>query len=296
VQLNWIPNGAAKALASQRSRTVGALIPTLGHQNFATLVECLQEELTDAGCTLLLGCAAFSAERETQQAAKMIERGVDCIVLLGHSHAPTLYELLAAHKTPYLITYTSGEPGETNCVGFDNYAAFSNLVRHLLDLGHRNFGLIAQSSEGNDRVARRIDAMRDLLAQEGIAVRPQHFISTPNWSLPVGRKAFATVMSHDPKPTAIVCTNDYLAAGALIEAKHSGISVPEDVSIAGFDDIDLSAHLDPPLTTVRVPDREMGREAAKYIISVVNGVMPETPPTLNAELILRKSTAPPKGR
>jgi len=294
VQLNWIPNGAAKALASQRSRTVGVLIPTLGHQNFATLVECIQEELTQAGCTLLLGCSAFSPAREAQQAAKMIERGVDCFVLLGRTHAPALYEALAAHKTPYLVTYMSAEAGETNCIGFDNYTAFSNLVRHLLDLGHRSFGFIAQASEGNDRVERRVEAMRDILANEGIAVRPQHFVSTPNWSLPVGRRAFASVMSHAPTPTAIVCTNDYLAAGALIEAKANGIRVPEDLSIAGFDDIDLSAHLDPPLTTVRVPDRQMGREAARYILAIMNDQQPEPPPVLDAELIVRKSTAPPK--
>lgn len=293
-QLNWIPNGAAKALASLRSRTVGALIPSLWHQNFATMVDCLQDELTGAGYTLLLGCSGFSLEREAEQAAKMIERGVECLVLIGEYHSPALFDAIDAHRVAYLVTYTTGREAKHVCVGFDNYAAFTRIVEHLLELGHRRFGILAQESSENDRIQQRIEAARDVLAREGIAVRPQHFVSAGNWTMSAGRDAFRKLLGSDPFPTALICTNDYLAAGALIEAKAAGIKVPEELSVSGFDDIDWAAHMEPAITTVRVPDQQMGREAARYVIDVIEGRTPNPPQRIEAELIIRSSTTRPK--
>jgi len=293
-ELQWVPNAAAKALASLRTRTVGVMIPTLSHQNFAILIEALQQRLGAAQYTLLLCCVEAADDLRLQQARKLVEQGVEYLVLVGEAQPPALYELLASRKVPYLITYTSGRTGMHTCIGFDNYASGARITQHLLDLGHRNFGIVAHDSLNNDRIQQRIEGIRDTLARAGIAIRPQHFVGVDSRHIASGREGMRRILADSAvRPTALICTNDYIATGAMIEAKALSLAIPRDLSIVGFDDADMSAHLDPPLTTVRVPSRRMGEEIATYIIARLEGSMSEAPPPLEAQLIVRGSTAPP---
>ena len=290
--LNWVPNGVAKALASLRTRTIGVMIPTLAHQNFATLIEALQKDLGAAHYTLILCCMDVADELRLQQARKLVEQGIECLVLVGESQPDGLFDLLRSQNVPYVITYTSGRQREHTCIGFDNYAASARLTEHLLALGHRNFGMIAHAVEGNDRIQQRIAAVQDTLARAGIAIRPQHVVRVDSRHIASGREGMRKILADDAlRPTALICTNDYIASGAMIEAKQLGLVIPQDLSIVGFDDTDMSAHLDPPLTTVRVPTRRMGEEIAKYVIGYLEDGAADCPPPLEAELIIRSSTA-----
>ena len=247
-ELKWVPNGAAKALASLRTRTVGVMIPTLSHQNFATLIEALQHDLAAAQYTLILCCMDATAELHLQQARTLVERGIECLVLVGEAHPDALFDLLRSQNVPYVITYTSGRDPQHTCIGFDNYAAAARLTEHLLDLGHRNFGMVAHESQGNDRIQQRIAAVHDTLARSGLAIRPQHLVRVNSRHIASGREGMRKIVLDDRmRPTALVCTNDYIATGAMIEAKELGLVIPRDLSIVGFDDTDMSAHLDPRL-------------------------------------------------
>lgn len=292
--LKWIPNGAAKALASSRSRTVGILIPTLGHQNFGVLIDALQRELSRAQLTLLLACDETSLDRRVQQARKMVERGVECLVLIGESHPPAVFDLLEAYRVPCVITYTTGRERRHPCIGFDNRAAAAELTRHLLSLGHRSFGLIAHLVEGNDRIQQRIAGIHDTLKREGITIHPEHYAHVDSRYVASGREGLRRILAApQAQPTALICTNDYIATGAIIEARHLQIDVPGQLSIAGFDDTDMSAHLNPPLTTIRVPSREMGEAVARYIIDLLENGKAQVPAPMPAPLIVRESTAAP---
>jgi LacI family transcriptional regulator len=296
--LGWIPNGAAKALASRRSHTIGALIPGLGHPNFGHIIQALQSKLALHGYTLLLGCTNNSMQSAMDQALKMVERGIECIVLIGFTQPPRLFPYLADRKIPSVITYTTGKPDtelayETKVIGFDNKESISLVVRHLLELGHRNFGCISMvASKLNDRMNQRVEGVRDALACEGLAIRPQHLVELEEATISAGRAGVRQILDAKNWPTAIVCTNDYYAAGAIIEAKASGVAVPVQMSIAGFDDLELSSHLDPPITTVKVPDRAMGERVAEYILSLLDGDDPPKEAAFHAELVIRKSTGP----
>lgn len=294
--LNWVPNGAAKALASLQSRTIGAVIPTLGHQNFAILVEALQQELAKANYTLVLGCVESAAtEVRVQLGRKMVERGVDCLVLVGEAQPTALLELLKTQRVPYVITYTSGKIAGNTCIGFDNYLASARITRHLLELGHRRFAMIAASPEGNDRMQQRIAGVKDTLAQAGLGIKSAHFaVAASSRRIETGRTALRQILA-DPsdRPTAVICSNDYVATGAMIEAASMHIAVPGQLSITGFDDVDLSAHLVPALTTIRVPARQIGEEIARYVIRYLEEGSAPVPPPLEAELVVRDSTAPP---
>lgn len=290
-ELGWIPHGAAQALASLRTRTVGALIPTLGHQTIATMLEALQNRLGEAGYTLLLG---KPDERELDQATKMVQNGVECLILMGEDHPAALFTMLERRKVFHVIVYTSGGFGRTNCIGFDNYREMASMVAHLLDLGHTRFGVIARDFRTNDRTRLRANAIRDTLAHAGLAVRPMHFKVLPHWTVGCGREGMRAILAEDMRPTAVVCTNDYLATGAMIEAKAQGLKVPDDISVTGFDDLEMSAHMDPPLTTIHVPAVEVGQTIADYVIqSIEHGPTP-LPPPVTARLVIRQSTAPPR--
>jgi LacI family transcriptional regulator len=296
-ELGWIPHGAAQALASFRTRTIGALIPTLGHQTIATMLESLQQALGASGYTLLLGRPDVAArERTVDQAAKMIQNGIECLVVMGEDHPPELFALLEQRNIFHVIVYTVGAFGRTNCIGIDNFAEMSKMVRYLLGLGHRSFGVIAADYTHNDRIRLRINAIREALAEEGLAVRPQHFKVVPQWTIGCGRDGMRAILAEPTRPTAVICTNDYLASGALIEATSSGVAVPGEISISGFDDIELASHLDPPLTTIHVPTQRMGQAIADYIIRVFDGDDVALPIRVEAELVVRASTAPPRDR
>jgi LacI family transcriptional regulator len=224
----------------------------------------------------------------------MPEQGIECLVLVGEAQPEGLFDLLKSQNLPYVITYTSGRDKTHTCIGFDNYAASAKSTEHLLELGHRNFGMVAHESEGNDRIQQRIAGVRDTLAREGIAIRPQHFVRVNSRHIASGRDGMRQILAEAQlRPTALICTNDYIATGAMIEAKKLDLVIPRDLSIVGFDDTDMSAHLDPPLTTVRVPSRRMGEEIARYVIGYLENGSAECPPPLAAELIIRSSTAPP---
>jgi LacI family transcriptional regulator len=293
-ELGWIPHGAAQALASLRTRTVGALIPTLGHQTIATMLESLQQSLGAAGYTLLLGRPDASRDRTVVQVSKMIQNGVECLVLMGEDHPPELFAMLEQRRIFHVIAYTTGGMGHSNCIGIDNHDEMSKMVKYLLGLGHRSFGVIAANYAHNDRIRMRINAIRDTLAEEGIAVRPSHFKVVPQWTIGCGREGMRAILAEDQRPTAVICTNDYLASGAVIEARAAGLSVPGDISVSGFDDNELASHIDPPLTTVHVPAVEMGKTIAEYVIFVLDGGERALPIRLDAQLVVRQSTAPPR--
>lgn len=295
--LNWVPNGAAKALASLRSRTIGALIPTLGHQNFATLVEAIQVELAKANYTLIIGCVESSTDLRVTQVRKMVERGIECLVLVGEAQPDAVYDLLKAQRVPFVITYTVARDPKKVSIGFDNYNASVRVTQHLLDLGHRSFAMIAPSAEGNDRIQQRIAGAKDTLAKAGLGIRPQHFAQVESSRrIASGRSGLQQIWASSDRPSALICTNDYIATGAMIEAKARRVNIPRDLSVVGFDDVDLSAHLDPPLTTVRVPVRPMGEEIARYVIRLLEKGVATPPPPLDADLVVRGSTAPPRAR
>lgn len=292
-ELGWIPHGAAQALASLRTRTVGAIIPTLGHQTIAGMLEALQAGLGRAGYTLLLGRPDESDERTHEQVTKMIQTGVECLVLMGEDHAPSLFEMIEQRGIAHVIVYTTGGFGRANCIGFDNYREMARIVRYMLELGHTSFGVIARDFSRNDRTRLRINAIRDTLAEAGLAVRPQHFKVLPEWTVGCGREGMRAILSETLRPTAVICTNDYLATGAMIEAKSAGLSVPHDISVTGFDDLELARHMDPPLTTLHVPAAEMGELVAQYVIGYLEDGKTDLPPPIAGELVVRGSTAPP---
>ncbi|CAD6545729.1 HTH-type transcriptional repressor CytR [Paraburkholderia kirstenboschensis] len=291
--LGWVPHAAARALATQRTGTVGAVVPTLANEHFATAIQVLQDELEEKGYTLLLACSEYDLQREYRQVRKMLERGVDAIAVVGEGHHPDLYPLLKQRDVPCVSTFTFGPKQRSISVGVDNYRAFYDATNYLLDLGHRRIAMIAQNADTNDRAAARREGVRVALAERGIAIHPAH-MAEGYWGVQEGRKLFSQIMAAPIEPpTALVCGNGSFATGAMLEAMAAGYDVPGHLSLIGFDDFEVMAELPIPITTVRVPSAEIGRRTAELLIAQLNGETDVRSVECKSTLILRESCAPP---
>jgi LacI family transcriptional regulator len=291
-ELGYLRNGAAGALRSRRTRTIGAVIPTLDHAIYARLVGSLQGAASENAYSLLVTTSGFQVDRELRQARLLVERGAEGLVLVGHTHSAELYSLLDGKNIPYINTYTYRPTSNHPSVGFDNRAASAQIARFLFDLGHRQFALIVGFRMDNDRVKDRIEGAVAALAQRGVLV-PDALIVEEPYSIEGGREGLRRILDSGGHPTAVICGSDVLAFGAIIECDDRSIAVPRDLSVAGFDDLDFAAHLRPPLTTIKVPAVEMGQRAAEYLLARLGGKPHASHYPLDTNLILRQSTAPP---
>lgn len=288
----YLPHGAARALRSRRTRTIGAVIPTLDNAIFANATHVLQKSLEECGYNLLVACHEFHLSAETRIAQSLIERGVDGIVLVGLDHEPQLFELLASFRVPYVLTWAIDPTRHHPCVGFRNREAAARVADYLLDMGHQRIAMISGETAHNDRARERVVGVRQALRSRGLELEVPWLIEAP-YTFEAARHALRTLMALDPLPTAIVCGNDVLAIGALSEARALGLAVPARLSITGFDDLQISSLVVPPLTTVRVPTWELGRLAAEHLLALIAGRPVDTSRELPVELIVRSSTAPP---
>lgn len=292
-QLGYRPNSAARALASRKFRKIGAIVPTLENPSFASGVEALQARLAQEGYALIVASSDYKAELELMQARMLVSVGVDGIMLIGADHLPALYGLLADSGTPFVNAWVVDRASGHPCVGFDNRAAAVRLTHYLLDLGHRKFGVVSGIRTGNDRATERVAGITEALASRGLELLPERLIEAP-YKIFESQLALRSLMAADDPPTAIICGNDIQAFGVLIECQTLGISVPETVSVAGFDDLDFSAHISPALTTIQVRASEIGARTAEYLLARLSDKPMLNITEIKVNLMVRLSTAPPR--
>jgi LacI family transcriptional regulator len=289
----YVLDGAARALRERRSRTIGAVIPTLDNAIFANATHALQKTLERRGYTLLVACHEYDLASEVHIARQLAERGVDGLVLVGLDHRAELYESLKAAGLPFLLTWALDRSGQHPCVGFDNHAAAARLVRYLADLGHREFAMIAGETPHNDRARGRVEGVTATLAMLGLALPPERLIERP-YTFPAAREAMRALAALSPRPTAVVCGNDVLAIGALAECRALDIAVPGELSLTGFDDLDFAALTTPTLTTIRVPSHALGEASAHALLRMVTGEAATCCHELGVDLVVRETTGPPR--
>ncbi|CUK09423.1 HTH-type transcriptional repressor CytR [Ruegeria denitrificans] len=290
--LGYMPNFAARVMAAKRSSTIGAIIPTMENAIFARGLQAFQEELHQHGYTLLVSSSAYEPEIEEEQIKTLVARGADGLLLIGHDRHPRIYENLERWKIPALVAWSYLPDAQLPCIGFDNRAAMAELANHVIGLGHTRIGVISGISAGNDRARLRINGIQDAASQHGLDPSDLTIIETP-YEIENGASAFSEVMSQNIPPTAVLCGNDVLAVGALHRAMEMGLNVPRDISITGFDDIELARIATPALTTVHVPHREMGRRAASALIGMLENQASGHGNPLATHIVERQSLGPP---
>ena len=294
-ELGYAPNFGARALVARQTDTVGAVIPTMENAVFARGIQAFQEELGRHGKTLLVASSAYRAELEEEQVRALVARGAEALLLIGHDRDPALYDFLGKRGVPALVAWSYDPAVPTPSIGFDNRGAMAGLARVILAQGHRDLAVISAPTASNDRARGRVEGVRDALRETGLDPSSLEVVETP-YGIENGEAALRQVMARAPRTTAVLCVNDVLAIGALRAAREMGRSVPGELSITGFDDLELATLVEPALTTVHVPHREMGRRAAAMLLRMLSGGAAETV-ELPTDIRLRRSLAPPgRGR
>lgn len=292
-QLGYTPHFGARVMAARRTFTIGAIIPTMENAIFARGIQAFQEQLHDLGYTLLVASSSYRPELEEEQIRALVARGADGLLLIGYERDPAIYEDLKRRGIPVLVAWAYRPGGPVPSIGFDNRAAMQALARHVLAAGHRRIGVISGIVAGNDRAGERLRGIRDAMAEANLDPSALTVIET-SYEIENGAEAFGHILGTAPECTAIMCGNDVLAVGALQKAHELGLSVPRDISVTGFDDIELARIAHPPLTTVHVPHRDMGRNAALALVNMIDAprLHPDAP--LPVELKIRETLGPPR--
>ncbi|WP_171126141.1 MULTISPECIES: LacI family DNA-binding transcriptional regulator [unclassified Ruegeria] len=290
--LGYTPNFAAQVMAAKRTFTIGAIIPTMENAIFARGLQAFQEELHQHGYTLLVSSSAYKPDIEEEQIRTLAARGADGLLLIGHDRDPKIYEFLDRRNIPTLVAWSFAPDAPVPSIGFDNRAAMCALANRVIAMGHTHLGVISGVSAGNDRARLRIEGVKDATRQNGLDVSDLTIIETP-YEIECGAQAFSQLIGQASRPTAILCGNDVLAVGALRRAQEIGLRVPKDVSITGFDDIELARIVSPALTTVHVPHREMGRKAALQLVEMVEKQVTDQGEQLDTSIIEGQSLGPP---
>lgn len=291
--LGYSPNFGAQALAAKRTNTIGAIIPTMENAIFARGIQAFQETLAENGITLIIASCSYRPELEEEQIRSLVARGADALLLIGQSRPAATYQFLARRNIPYVLAWAHKKDSQHCYIGFDNQAAAQTITRQVLELGHRNLGVIVGLTRNNDRARDRITGIEHAIADYGAQTTPLQVIEA-EYTFQEGAKALDQLLANPTPPTAVICGNDVLAVGAVKRAKQLGLAVPEDLSITGFADIEVSELIDPELTTVHVPHREMGIAAAKSLIAMLKTQTPVESHLLETRIVNRQSLGPAK--
>lgn len=290
--LGFVANGAARALSRRRYMAVGAVVPNIENEAFVRALSSFQERLRRDGYTLIAANAGYDLDDGLREASFLLERGIDGLMLVGDIHHPELRARIARHRIPSVQTFSLSQ--SQPCIGFDNAASAARAAAYLLDLGHRRIGVISGSRRDNDRGGARVEGVRRALAERSLPMLPEHDVEI-SYGIGGGRDGFRQMMSAGaPPPSAIICGTDQIAFGAMIEARSRGMDVPGDLSVIGHNDSDFAAFLAPALTTINIHSAAIGRAAADHLIARMEGRPAVRVTQIDAELIVRGSTAPPR--
>ena len=303
-KLGYVPDPAARALASQRSDHVTILIPLLSNTLFVDLLEAAQRTLRGAGFQTLMGVTHYNASEEEQLLREQLHHRPAGLLITGLDHSTSTQKLMARSNVPCVHLMDLPEKMSTStatlldedsisrvpyCVGFRQTDAGEAMTQHLLAQGKQR--IVFAAAQLDPRVMQRLQGWRKALKAS------QRYDPTLEWlnpapsSLALGGLMFEQIMKQSPAVDAIFFCNDDLAQGALLAAMRLGISVPQRVAIAGFNDLTGSDQMWPPLTTVRTPRAQVGEAAALMLLQLIHGETPDQPQLdLGFEIIARQST------
>lgn len=263
----YLPNMLAGSLATQTSRLVALIVPTVANPIFAETVRAITETLERAGYQTLLGISGYSDQQEQDLLEAILCRRPDGIILTGLQHSEISRTRLKAAATPIVETWDLGDDPLDALVGFSHYDVGRAVGRYLLEKGRRRFAVV---SADDQRADSRLAGFTDALSEAGIAPLATRRLATPA-KFSRGRQAFAELLNEGLECDAVYCSSDTLAHGVMTEARYRGIDIPHHLALIGFGDLDFAAHTLPTLTSVQINGAEIGFRAARHLIAAMSG-------------------------
>ncbi|GHU28001.1 LacI family transcriptional regulator [Betaproteobacteria bacterium] len=287
-QLNYIPDQAAQALASSKSAFVGVLIPTLTNTVFADLLEAVHNILFPQGIQILIGNTHYSPEQEERLLRNFLSYRPSGLIVTGFDQYRETQKMINSSGIPCVHVMEISDDDSVYCVGLSNTEAAQGVVNYLLAKNRRRIAFIG--AQNDSRTLQRLEGYRTALANNDLLDSALECNVPTQTSVGLGGELFREMMAHYSDVDAVFFSNDDLAQGAMFEALRLGIRIPDDVAIIGFNDIEQSAHSAPRMTTVHTPRTEIGTQAAKMLLNLMQGKT-ISPRSINVgfELIVRES-------
>jgi LacI family transcriptional regulator len=289
--LGYRVNGMARALKTRRSLSIGMVVPDITNPFFPPAVRGAQDVLDRAGYSLLLSSTDNDLGKARRQVAAMLENQVGGLLLAMALRDDPLVTELRAGGTPLVLINRTIDRGGVSAVVPDDFHGGLEAVEHLYSLGHRLLAFVGgplTTSNG----ARRLASFEQTVARLGLPEAAA--LETSAFDEDAGYAAAQVLLTEHPHVTGVVAANDLLAVGIIAAAAERGRPCPADISVVGFNDMLLASRLQPPLTTIRIPQYDVGVRAAELLLTLVEDPQrhPETV-LISGELIVRGSTAPP---
>lgn len=287
-QLGYMPDPAARALASRHSSHVAVLIPLLSNALFVDLLEAVQRTLRPAGYQTLIGITHYDIGEEEQLLREQLLHRPAGVLVTGMERSEATRKLIAGSGVPCVHLMEVSEVPGVYSVGFSQQSAGVAMTEHLLARGHRRIAFAA--AQLDPRTLQRRDGWRQAMEAAGCFDPELEWLRADPSSLALGGEMFEDIVRSGKAVDAIFFCNDDLAQGALLAALRLGVSVPGSMAVAGFNDLTGSDQMWPPLTTVRTPRAEVGTEAARMLLALMAGKpVPKPCVDLGYELVVRGS-------
>ncbi|UHD44564.1 LacI family transcriptional regulator [Aureimonas altamirensis] len=280
-------NLAARNLRQNRTGGVLALVPSIANPFFSRILAGIGAVLRAEGLNLLIADTRVMPDERGRLFDLASRSRTDGLIVLDGSIPP---DVLTAEAAPPVVQACEWIEGlHAPSVRADNAGGASLAVGHLVELGHRQIGHL-EGPPDNRLTQARTEGLLAGLAANGLALDPQWSL-TGDFSLESGRAAAHRIAAMRDRPTAVICDNDEMACGFIAELQRLGLTVPDDLSVVGFDDIEFAAHVTPALTTIRQQREEIGSAAARLMLDLLAGRDTKAETILSVELVVRASTA-----
>jgi DNA-binding LacI/PurR family transcriptional regulator len=261
LEIGYLPNASARTLRTQRSRVLGVVLPTLLNPVF---VECLQgiaETAAASGYSIIPVTTRYEVQEEERSIQRLIAGNVDAMILVVSNPSDSLaLQRLRSDEIPYVLAYN--RHAAHACVSIDGAKASTEVVARLAKLGHRRIAMVSGTLAASDRAQQRYRGFLGGMADAGLAAAP--LVEVPFVETAV--EALHMFLQAPSRPTALFCSNDLLAIRCIRAAHRSGLRVPHDLSVVGFDGIALGEDLTPALSTVIQPNHDIGRHAVELLL------------------------------
>lgn len=281
----YVMNSAARALSTNRTRTIGAVVPTLSHSIFAKFLNTIEQSLADKGYMLVVATCDGDINTENKRARELLDLGTEGLILSGNKHDETLIKTTQDRQIPVIFTSVSDTGINIPAIGYDNSALAEDAIDYLVNQGHKNIHIVHSPADDNDRIAMRLSGVEKAANKQNIRVT----YSCVSLDVAGGTEAASNFINQAESASACLCMSDILALGMLFEFNRRGVSVPEQISIMGFDDLDWAAHSHPKLTTIGLPTLSMGEHTANTIVDYLDKQIPMENIKLEANIIERET-------
>jgi len=287
--LGYVPDPAARALASRHSTHVAVLIPMLSNTLFVDLLEAAQHTFQQAGFQTFMGVTHYDLNEEEHLLREQLLHRPAGLLVTGFERNKAASDLIDLSGVPCVHMMEALSTEGQFSVGFSHEGGSAAMTRHLINLGKKR--IVFAAAQLDPRTMQRLEGWRHELKRAGLYDPHLEWLNSAPSSLAQGGQMFAQIMKQQPDADAIFFCNDDLAQGALLAALRLGVEVPKKIAVAGFNDLNGSDKMLPTLTTVRTPRSEIGTAAAEMLLALIKGQpVPNPCLDLGYELIIREST------